>query len=167
MFDYFSDFRPFGRLLSNVDLMSLEKILLHQRISWDLFLKYPVWSKTSSAQQPLHKHRWAGNIFALLDTSGWMEWRVPFQEHVGQLSLSLLCHWEKTTRKLHSCYCYSNYFSGKKKSVSMHTYTPTVQVLALIASMRQSGGRVRAAMCEIEALTSPKDAAKAWGEMAQ
>lgn len=29
------------------------------------------------------------------------------------------------------------------------------------------GGRVRAAMCEIEALMSLKDSAKAWGEMAQ
>lgn len=30
-----------------------------------------------------------------------------------------------------------------------------------------AGGRVRAAMCEIEALMSPKDSAEAWGEMAQ
>lgn len=29
------------------------------------------------------------------------------------------------------------------------------------------GGRVGAAVCEIEALMSPKDSAKAWGEMAQ
>lgn len=30
-----------------------------------------------------------------------------------------------------------------------------------------AGGRVRAAVCEIEALMSPKDSAKAWGEMAK
>lgn len=30
-----------------------------------------------------------------------------------------------------------------------------------------AGGRTRAAVCEIEALMSPKDSAKAWGEMAK
>lgn len=30
-----------------------------------------------------------------------------------------------------------------------------------------TGGRVRAAMCEIEAPMSAKDSAEAWGEMAQ
>lgn len=30
-----------------------------------------------------------------------------------------------------------------------------------------AGGRLGAAVCEIEALMSPKDSAKAWGEMAK
>lgn len=44
-----------------------------------------------------------------------MERRVPFQEHVGQLSLSVLRRWERTALKLHSCYCYSNEPPAKKK----------------------------------------------------
>lgn len=61
-----------------------------------------------------------------------MERRVPFQEHVGQLSLSVLCRWERTALKLHSCYCYSNEPPAKKKEkgrkkrcVHEHTHTHT------------------------------------------
>ena len=54
-----------------------------------------------------------------------------------------------------------------------HIHTRTLQKLICSASgeAKQSGvvagGRVRAAVCEIEALMSPKDSAKAWGEMAK
>lgn len=62
------------------------------------------------------------------------EWRrrVPFQKHVGSLSLSLLCHWDGTALKPHSSYCYSNELPGKKKkkeggqknNASMHACMP-------------------------------------------
>lgn len=56
----------------------------------------------------------------------------------------------------------------------MHTYTLCTLQKAYLQCEREAkqsgevaGGRVRAAVCEIEALMSPKDSAKAWGEMAK
>lgn len=53
-------------------------------------------------------------------------------------------------------------------------HTHTLQKLIFLQGEREAkqkatvvGGRVGAAVCEIEALMSPKDSAKAWGEMAQ
>lgn len=53
-----------------------------------------------------------------------------------------------------------------------HTHSHTVKAyLQCEQEAKQSGmvagGRGRAAVCEIEALMSPKDSAKAWGEMAK
>lgn len=53
-----------------------------------------------------------------------------------------------------------------------HTHSHTAKAyLQCEQEAKQSGmvagGRGRAAVCEIEALMSPKDSAKAWGEMAK
>lgn len=53
-----------------------------------------------------------------------------------------------------------------------HTHSHTAKAyLQCKQEVKQSGlvvgGRARAAVCEIEALMSPKDSAKAWGEMAK
>lgn len=108
-----------------------------------------------------------------------MERRVPFQEHVGQLSLSLLCHWGRTALKLHSCYCYSNESprkkrdGGKKNDVCMHTYTYTHWLHAAKAYLQCSqevkqsgvvvGGGARAAVCEIEAPDVSQGLSRAMG----
>lgn len=147
-----------------------------------LVLKYTVWSKnpnclcTNTVGLKRAENR---GSFALLNTSGWIERRVPFQKHVGQLSLSPLCHWERTALN-HIPVIVILIRSQKKRGsekkkrmcgVHAHIHSPTQLICSMNARrgkvVRWQGNRVRAAMCEIEALMSCKDSAKAWGEMAQ
>lgn len=135
-----------------------------------LVLKYTVWSKNPNCIcTNTVGFKWAENrgTFASLNTSGWIERRVPFQKHVGQLSLSPLCHWERTALN-HIPVIVILIRSQKKRGgakrkkrmcgVHAHIHSPTVE--ELICSMnarrgkvvRWQGNRVRAAMCEIEAL---------------
>lgn len=60
---------------------------------------------------------------------------------------------------------------GEKKCTHTHTCTLQKAYLQCRRGVKQSsmelGGRARAAVCEIEALMSPKDSAVAQGEMAK
>lgn len=94
-----------------------------------------------------------------------MERRVPFQKHVGQLSP--YCYATETGH-------FSNYipvivilisFQGekgrKKWCEQAHIHTAKAYLQCKV------GGRAGAAVCEIEPAMSPKDSAKAWGEIAK
>lgn len=60
---------------------------------------------------------------------------------------------------------------GEEKCTHTHTCTLQKAYLQCRRGAKQSsmvaGGRARAAVCEIEALMSPKDSAEAQGEMAK